>query len=133
MTKHHIGTEQSCQEIATAADKLLGYPRDVTEGLRQYVDELKLAANAFLLTGQKDFVEVFVDRVAMPTYAKPRKHPSKKLWAYPVTAKLASELQSMSAADKLTPDELLTLDLAEDGAEELGKDWDPEDDQGEDE
>lgn len=118
MTKHYIGTKAACEAVQTAADKLLGYPKTVTDGLVQDKEPEQLAADALLLTGQDEFVERFVAEVQMPTYAKVRKHPAKDEHAYPIDEKLdKASTASLGSTDKAA------LDDAKAAAAELPQDW----------
>lgn len=124
MTKHHTGTKASCDAVQAAANRLMGYPKTVTKGLKQDKDEAKLAANARLITGQEEFVERFVGEVEMPTYAKVRRHPTYSQFAYPITADLEIAYLDAGALALSVEDDELLFD-AVDGAKDLPESWDP--------
>jgi hypothetical protein len=130
MTKHTVGTKAHCDSVSAAANKLMGYPKQAKGGAVFTGDAEQVAADAYLLTGQEEFVPVPGPDVEMPTYAQVRKHPVRNEYAYPVTEAIEDAYLTGGAAPlTLAEDELLFDAL--DYAEELPADWDP-DDQGDD-
>jgi hypothetical protein len=127
--KYTTGTKTHCEAVQAAADKLLGYPKTAKGGAAFSGDAAKVAADALLLTGQKEFVPVPGPDVEMPTYAKPRKHPTTDEHAYPITGDMLEALEDQDKRARCSLMELIKLDTAKATAAELTEDWD---DQGED-